>query len=291
MSKRFLRVGFAFAAMTAGAVALVTAQSSQATQAAQAVPGTPAARGGQTVARVSRVAGYLSAAEMPDVKQIVPPAPKTGDPRFTNDMAIFRATRALEGTSRWAMALADDELSTAALLRNYSCALGVTATAENAPRLYSFLSRTWADANRASNTLKEFYQHKRPFQVADGAVCVTPAGRARLEQNADYPSGHTAISWAVGLALSELAPDAAAGLLARARAYGQSRVVCGVHNASAVEAGWMTATAVFAAQHGSAEFRADAEASRAELAALRKSGSVDAAACATQTELATKAPF
>jgi hypothetical protein len=51
---------------------------------------------------------------MPDVKQIVPPAPAAGDPRFTNDMAIFRATRSLEGTPRWAMALADDELSTAA---------------------------------------------------------------------------------------------------------------------------------------------------------------------------------
>jgi acid phosphatase (class A) len=288
MYKRFLRFGFAFAAVAAGAVAFVTAQGTQGAQGAQ---GGPSAQAGQTVARVSRAPGYLPDAQMPDVKQIVPPAPAAGDARFANDMAIFRATRSLEGTPRWALALADDELSTAALLRNYSCALGVTATAENAPRLYSFLSRAWSDANRASNTLKEFYQHKRPFQVADGAVCVTPAGRARLERNADYPSGHTAISWEVALVLAELAPDAAAGILARARAYGQSRVVCGVHNASAVEAGWMTATAVFAAQHGSAEFRADAEAARAELAALRKNGSVDAAACATQTELATKAPF
>jgi hypothetical protein len=36
------------------------------------------------------------------------------------------------------------------------------------------------------------------------------------------------------------------GILARARAFGESRVVCGVHNASAVEAGSMTDTAVFA---------------------------------------------
>jgi len=240
---------------------------------------------GQTVARIARASGYLSEAQTPDVKQIVPPPPKEGDSRFANDMAIFRATRSLEGSERWALALADDELSTAALLRNYSCALGVMVTAENAPKTTTLLSRGWADANRASNTLKEFYGHKRPFQIAEGNVCVTPAGRARLERNADYPSGHTAISWHVALMLAELAPDAATGILARARAFGESRVVCGVHNASAVEAGRITATAVFAAQHGSTEFRTDADAARTELAALRKSGSVDATACTKQEPL------
>ena len=252
---------------------------------------TPTFVAAQTVTRVARASGYLTAEETPDVRQVVPPPPVEGDSRFTNDMAIFHATRALEGTPRWAMATADDELSTAALLRNHSCALGVTATADNAPRVTAFLSRAWADANRASNALKEFYQHKRPFQIAEGNVCVSPAGRARLERNPDYPSGHTAISWSVGLVLAALAPDAAAEILARARAFGQSRVVCGVHNASAVEAAWMTATAVFAAQHGSAEFRADMELARAELAALRKNGSVDAAACTAQSAIVAQKPY
>jgi len=237
------------------------------------------------VARVARATGYLAAGEMPDVKQIVPPPPKEGDSRFASDMAIFRATRSLEGTDRWALATADDELSTAALLRDYSCALGVVVTADNAPRTTALLTRGWADASRASNTLKEFYQHKRPFQIAEGNVCVTPAGRARLERNADYPSGHTAVSWHVALVLAELTPDAATGILARARAFGESRVVCGVHNASAIEAGRVTATAVFAAQHGSAEFRTDVDEARAELTALRKTGSVDAAACMAQAPL------
>jgi acid phosphatase (class A) len=258
---------------------------------ALAVTGAATVAYGQAVTRVTRASGYLSAEETPDVRQIVPTPPVEGDSRFTNDMAIFHATRALEGTPRWALATADDELSTAALLRKFSCALGVTATAENAPRVSALLGRAWADANRASNALKNFYQHKRPFQLAEGEVCVTPAGRARLEQNPDYPSGHTAISWEVGLVLAELAPDAAAGVLARARAYGQSRVVCGVHNASAVEAGWMTATAVFAAQHASAEFRADVEAARTELAALRRAESVDAAQCSVESQVLEPYPY
>jgi acid phosphatase (class A) len=240
---------------------------------------------------VARAAGYLSAAETPDVKLIVPPPPEEGDSRFANDMAIFHATRTLEGSPRWALAVADDELTVPALLRDFSCALGVVATAENAPLTTRLLTRARVDANRASNALKNFYGHKRPFQIAEGNVCVTPAGRARLERNADYPSGHTATSWETALVLSELAPDAATGILARARAFGQSRVVCGVHNASAVEAGWMTSTAVFAAQQASAEFRADVDAARAELAALRQSATVDGAACAAQASLISQAPY
>ena len=48
--------------------------------------------------------GYLSSAEMPDVIRIVPPAPADGDARFKADMAIFHATRALEGSARWKLA-------------------------------------------------------------------------------------------------------------------------------------------------------------------------------------------
>jgi acid phosphatase (class A) len=246
---------------------------------------------GQNTPTAPSSTGYLTAAEMPDVERIVPAAPVAGDNRFTADMAIFRATRALEGTPRWALALADDELSTPALLRDFRCALSVTATAENAPRVSSLLVRALADASRASNALKDFYKHPRPFQLADGAVCVTPEGKARLERNFDYPSGHTTASWEAGLVLSELAPDAATAILARARAFGESRVVCGVHNMSAVEAGWMTAAAVFVAQHASAAFRGDLDTARVELAALRTSGSIDAAACAIETDTLAKDPF
>ena len=71
------------------------------------------------------------------------------------------------------------------------------------------------------------------------------------------------------MVLAEIAPDRATQVLARARAYGESRVVCGVHNASAVDAGRTEASIVIAALHSSAEFRADLDAARTELAAAR----------------------
>jgi acid phosphatase (class A) len=50
------------------------------------------------------IAGFLSPEKMPDVLRIVPAAPATGDSRFTADMAVYRATRSLQGSPRWAMA-------------------------------------------------------------------------------------------------------------------------------------------------------------------------------------------
>ena len=183
------------------------------------------------------------------------------------------------------MAQSDDEVTTAGLFKAFRCALGANLTRDNAPLVTSLVMRANADSSRASNGLKEFYQHKRPYQVVDGPVCVTPETKEILTKNPDYPSGHTTAGWETGLVLSQLAPERTTQILARARAFGQSRVVCGVHNLSAVEAGWMTATAVFTAQLGSEEFQAAVKAAKAELATLRNAGPVDPKMCAQETAL------
>jgi acid phosphatase (class A) len=246
---------------------------------------------GQAPAPTPSRSGYLAQEQVPDVIHIVPPAPLVGDARYTADLAIFRATRSLEGSDRWVLALSDDNVSTQGLMNAFSCALGVTPTAENAPRLRGLITRANADTLRAAVALKRQYQHKRPFQVAEGKVCLSDRGRAALETDPDYPSGHTAASWEIGLLFAELAPDAASAVLTRARAFGESRIVCGVHNASAVEAGRLTATAVFAAQHGSPDFRADAEAARAELALLRARAAERPASCAVEAATLASRPY
>jgi acid phosphatase (class A) len=179
----------------------------------------------------------------------------------------------------------------AGLFKAFHCALGVTLTPESAPRVTTLMTRATADTSGAASVLKDFYKHKRPFQLAKGPVCVSPDVKTRLAQIPDYPSGHTTAGWETGLVLTELAPDVATSLLARARAFGESRIVCGVHNTSAVQAGWMTAAAVFAAQQASAAFRADLDAAKAELARLRKGASVDAASCALEVKTLAKDPF
>ena len=250
-----------------------------------------AALAAQTPAPRTPVEGFLSPAQTPDVLHIVPSAPSTDDSRFTSDMTIYKSTRALEGTPRWTLALADDDVSAAGLFKAFECALGVQITRENAPLVTTLVARANVDANRASNTMKQFYQHKRPYQVVDAPVCVSPARRDDLARTPDYPSGHTILSWETALVLSRLAPDRASAILARARAFGESRVVCGVHNLSAVEAGWMTASIIFAAQDASADFQSAISAAKPQLSALREHGTVDAGLCAAETAVLAKDPY
>jgi acid phosphatase (class A) len=235
--------------------------------------------------------GYLQPSEMPDVVRIVPPAPADDDPRTVADMAIYRATRALEGTPRWALAQSDDSASLAGLLKAYSCSLGVTLTRENAPNVSALLQRANADAGAAANVLKNLYQRKRPFQMEDHPVCLTAQGKAALERVPDYVSGHAAAGWEAGLVLAELAPDAATAILVRARAFAQSRVVCGVHHLSAVEGSLLSSATIFAAQNGSEAFRKDLEAARSELGALRKGAQGIVESCALENQALSKAPY
>lgn len=70
----------------------------------------------------------------------------------------------------------------------------------------------------------------------------------------------------VSLILAELIPTRATALLAQARDYGDSRVICGAHNATAVAAGRQAAAAVIARANGDATFRHDLGIARQELA-------------------------
>jgi acid phosphatase (class A) len=66
--------------------------------------------------------------------------------------------------------------------------------------------------------------------------------------------------------LGELAPAQASSLLQAGRGIGDSRVICGVHYQSDVEAGRMLGASMVAAEHADPAFRADLAAAKAELA-------------------------
>lgn len=231
-----------------------------------------------------RLRGYFTPQTAPDISRIIAPAPVEGDARDQRDRAIFLATRALEGTDRWRMAASDDLLPMSNMMANFSCAMGAEITPAKAPILAMLLARVGTDSGLANANAKNVFRRQRPFLRDAGNICV--AHRDRLALSLDYPSGHASYGWALGLILAELAPDRSVPILARARAFAESRAVCGMHNASSVEAGREAGAAVVAALHGNDEFRADMDRARAELAALRAAVTApDAAACAAETAL------
>lgn len=230
---------------------------------------------------------YLGASA-PDTYKILPPAPLPGTTRYEADRTIYLETRKLKDTPRWAMAQGD--VNSAGIVKGMSCAIGVELTPQNAPKTTALLFRAARDVSTATNHPKDIYKRQRPYLIDEGPICVDKTDD--LARSPDYPSGHNTWGWTVGLILAELAPDRATEILSRAKAFGEGRLVCGVHNLSAVEAGRMNGSIVVAALHGSAEFRKDMDAARKEVAAARKAGPApDTAMCAKEAELVAKSPY
>jgi len=203
------------------AVALQVAAFAQAP--APAPVQTPSA--GQPVAPPARTPppGYLSGDI--DLLRVIPPAPQKGDARDEADRRIFRETRALQGSARWAMAADDAELGSAALLRHFSCSLGIELTPLQAPRMVAMMQKATRDGAQAMLKAKDLYKRQRPYWVDEGPIC---RPRDELGNSFDYPSGHATAGWTWAMSLAQVAPERAIPILLRGRAIGDSRVICGV---------------------------------------------------------------
>ncbi len=265
--------------------------------AAALAPDTFAQTGAQTAApaaqsRTAAAGGYLVPTTAPVTLSILPPPPAAGSGREADDKAIFKATRALQGQPRWDLAIADADLRPETVLQAFACDIGVSLDGRNAPGLLSLLRRSGIDSYMAFNPPKDHYGRPRPYMAADAGqapICV-PKSDA-LAKSASYPSGHATVSWAWGLIVAELAPDRTTEILARARSIGESRIVCGVHYLSDVEAGRTTGSILVAALHGDAAFRADLDKARAEVAAARVAPHTAPSQCAIGDDAAAHPPY
>ena len=231
-------------------------------------------------------AGYLTAAQRPDIAAILGPPPPAGSGAKAGDIATYQSSRALQGTPRWDLAIRDAAYGPAAIMADFSCALGVQLTPARAPKLFLLLSRLQSDSDESERLAKRTFQRIRPFVDNGGTICVAPEDW--LKKSFSYPSGHSTYGWATAMILAEIAPERGTAILARGRAFGESRVVCGVHYQSDVQAGRLAAAAVYAVLQSSPEFRADLEQTRAEITALRggTQTGLDEAACKIEADAA-----
>jgi acid phosphatase (class A) len=233
--------------------------------------------------------GYLDQAHLPDAARFTPPPPGLGADAAQGDLYAFHHTRALEGSDRWKLAQHDDAYDVAIVMGDFDCALGARLTPAKAPRLAALLEKLQRDSAGVVGPVKRVYKRDRPIVGNDAPFCMD---RKDFKGSFSYPSGHATMSSAFALVLIELAPDRANEIMARGRAYAESRVVCGAHWPTDIEAGRIAGAATVAALHADPAFRADLEAARAEMTRLRAHPEApDAAMCKIENAAAAERPW
>ena len=225
--------------------------------------------------------GYLDRKQLPDSLALLPKPPAEGSAEAAADLAVYRSTRALRDTPRWALANADDNLKFPKAAEVFSCALDMPIGQEATPHLNMLLRRTLLDSGLSTYGAKDHYKRQRPFAALKEGTCA-PASEAALAKDGSYPSGHAALGWAWGLVLAGIAPDKADAVLQRAHAFGQSRVVCGVHWQSDVDQGRVMGAAAVARLQSDTIFQAQLALARQEVADARAKGAKSPLNCAAE---------
>jgi acid phosphatase (class A) len=233
------------------------------------------------------LAGYLKPESLPNSLMLLPPPPAAGSAALALDEELSMKSLDLRGTPRWELAIEDANLMFPEAANTFSCALGIPITENDTPHLYILLRRTLADAGLSTYPAKNHYQRTRPFVLNKKPTC-TPEEEAHLKKDGSYPSGHTALGWAWALILSEIAPDLADAILARGRAFGESRMICNVHWHSDVVEGRFMGAAAVARLHADPNFRAELDAAKAELASVRAKGLKPTRDCQAEAEALTR---
>jgi acid phosphatase (class A) len=143
-------------------------------------------------------------------------------------------------------------------------ALGFPAEANpHLPRLRALAEAVEDDTRPYVRAAKEKFRRLRPYEIEPRLEPCIDNVRGDLS----YPSGHSSFGYVTAYLLRELVPERADQLVARADDFARQRMVCGVHFRSDIEAGRHGAQWLIFALDASPEYRADADAARAELRA------------------------
>jgi acid phosphatase (class A) len=210
--------------------------------------------------------GYLDAKAL-DGRVVLLPPPAVDSPHGRADRTMFDETRALEGSERWKTAIVDNDLWGGGALKRFSCALGVELGERQTPTAWKMLHRIELDVRTVGGPAKAYFRRERPLIGNDKPICVPREDW--MKTNFSYPSGHSMTAWTWALILTEAAPDKADALLKVGREGGDSRVVCGVHFLSDVEAGRTLGSAMVARLHAEPAFAADLAKAKREIATAK----------------------
>lgn len=197
---------------------------------------------------------YLEISEVVDSYKLLPPPPEIDSISFLNDKSQYEKGKLLRKTPRGEQAFRDAHVTADGVPQAFSQAFGIEINKKNTPEIFKLLGNMREDAGElATRGAKVAYMRIRPFAYFEESTC-RPDDEGSLSRNGSYPSGHTAIGWASALVLAEINPARQEEIISRGYEMGQSRVICGYHWQSDIDAGRIVASAVVAKLHTNPNF-------------------------------------
>ena len=118
----------------------------------------------------------------------------------------------------------------------------------------------------AASKAKDFYKRLRPWAVDPELKSCEPHNDDKPQSS--YPSGHSSMGYAMAVVLADAWPAKSQAIMARAADYAESRLVCGVHFRSDIEAGRILGEEIGHDLLANPAFKAEETAAARELAAL-----------------------
>ncbi len=184
---------------------------------------------------------------------------------------IFIATRPAANTPkppRWEQARLDVPFDTASVMATFSRTIHLPLNPNTHPKVASLLASANIDLWETITEAKKKYKTKRPFLTNPGEICENRTDH--LEKSPDFPSGHAAIGRLYALILADLFPAQTNAIYRRGITYGESRVICGSHSLSAVQAGVKVAEQVMDELKRTAAYKTALNAARLEVSSNSK---------------------
>lgn len=217
---------------------------------------------------------YLEDSEVANSLELLPPPPDAGSILFLNDKAQYDWGKLQRNTPRGQQAYNDAHVDGNGVPLAFSEAFGIEITKEKTPEIYKLVVNMREDAgDLATRQAKNYYMRIRPFAFFNEPTC-NPEQQKELSTNGSYPSGHTSIGWATALVLAEINTNRQNEILKRGYEMGQSRVICGYHFQSDVDAARLVASAVVARLHANSAFMEQLQKAKNEFAKLQKQGAI-----------------
>jgi acid phosphatase (class A) len=236
--------------LAACAVALTLATSHGATAQVPAPP--PAAKPMKTLKILTQ--------DQVDPARILPAPSADGSDAQIADLTEVQRLYRTRSPERLAQAQWDDTHEDSLIFQS---TLGPKFDLTKLPRTAELLALVENEQSVSANIAKRHFLRNRPWAIDPSlkACDYKPNAAPRTS----YPSGHATLGYSVGYVLANLLPSKSEAILARAHDYAYSRVICGAHYPSDIEASHVLGTVVAMKLMANPHVAAMIEAAKAEL--------------------------